>query len=244
MVGLIRLRPLQYKGHSSADGKKFILEAVLKVLSSQHEDSRFRIQFRATEKGQASFGGQPLTCYTEPIQVISKPEVLQPKVQGSRKRTRNDLVLEKLAALESRQKKYQEDLQARLSALSNVSSHHAPKSWAQAPLEDSFLHFLNIFYGTPARERVEVIRHVMRLSPHLAATTAQLTAIIGSEMNVDITGASPLTVVETTPLHEFADDTFYPELSECFLQPHGSLNMDVHDANKLLLDVGFPLEAD
>ena len=163
-VGLIRLRPLQYTGRASEDGKNFFLEATIKVLSSQHEDSRFRIQIRAYDsKTKAEYPS--LMCYTEPIQVISKPEVLRPKTQR-KKRTRNDIILEKLESLEEKQSKLQEITNSKIDALLSIN----PKLYSKVnsasgdiDLAEAFRNFVTALRNTPKRKRAKKLRQGMEL---------------------------------------------------------------------------------
>lgn len=71
----------------------------IKVLSSQHEHSRFRVRVQSTK-----YHSVP-PVLTKPIEVISKPDVLRRRAQPKRKR--RNLALEAVESLERRQLEFE-----------------------------------------------------------------------------------------------------------------------------------------
>jgi len=99
-VDFLKAKPLDYSGHVENNPLEYSLELNINALSSQHEDSLFKVKIQAvTLNSRQPIPG--LCCYTTEILVISKPEVLRPKApKGGQKRARDDQVLQNLARLE------------------------------------------------------------------------------------------------------------------------------------------------
>jgi len=100
-VDFLKSKPLDYSGHvENGNVYEYSLELLINSLSSQHEDSLFKVKIQAVEPStRKPIAG--LCCYTTEILVISKPEVLKPKPpKGAQKRTREDQVLQQLARIE------------------------------------------------------------------------------------------------------------------------------------------------
>lgn len=101
-VACLKVQPLSYKGiMKEGDSKTCVLELTIGVLSSQHEDMNFKILIQAIDiKTKSKIPN--LTIISEPVQVISKPDVLRKKKLPSvpRKNTANTAILDRLSALE------------------------------------------------------------------------------------------------------------------------------------------------
>ena len=103
----VRQKPFTYKGTVERnDTRKCSLVVSISILSSQHEDMNFVIFIIAKD---SKSGKVVANGYSDPIQVISKPEVLRKKREPkSKKRTWNDRITEMLERIEVNQQKHQD----------------------------------------------------------------------------------------------------------------------------------------
>ena len=162
-VECIRLKPLEFKGMARPDDRtKYLVHASIAVLSSQHEDMNFRVRFTAHDtRSKKPLAG--LTAVSEPIQVISKPEVLDKKngVRLSRKRKRaspNDAIMKVLAWIEATQAKHTQMLEAQKSDAVEASGK-APREETLA-FEYAFNTFVRAYMDVPEEERAVKLRKV------------------------------------------------------------------------------------
>jgi len=70
LVDSIRQEPLEYKAHIAEDGASVKVECRIKVLTSQHANSLFRVRFIAT----CSESNSILQVTSHPVKVVSKPK--------------------------------------------------------------------------------------------------------------------------------------------------------------------------
>jgi len=98
----VRQKPYKYKGIvERGDPRKCTLQVSISILSSQHEDMNFLLEIKAkdTKSNKVVAMG-----FSEPVQVISKPDVLRKKREPKKKkRTWNDRITETLERLEAKQ---------------------------------------------------------------------------------------------------------------------------------------------
>jgi hypothetical protein len=110
-VMFIKVKPLEYSGHIfDNDPRKFTLEIFIKILSSQHEDSLFKVLLRAVDPAtKKPIPGLETT--TKEILSISKPEVVR-KLNEPRqkKRTRDEIIFDALSRIESKLEQQQETI--------------------------------------------------------------------------------------------------------------------------------------
>eukprot|EP01096_Ripella_sp_DP13-Kostka_P006097 TRINITY_DN2153_c0_g1_i2.p1 TRINITY_DN2153_c0_g1~~TRINITY_DN2153_c0_g1_i2.p1 ORF type:complete len:465 (+),score=181.87 TRINITY_DN2153_c0_g1_i2:137-1396(+) len=107
-VAKLKSKPFEYKGSlSETDGNIFVFDITIAVLSSQHEDMNFRLKVSSFD--EATGKAVPhLQVLSEPIQVISKPEVLQKKKEPKKKKhTWNDRVTDTLVQIQDQIKQQQ-----------------------------------------------------------------------------------------------------------------------------------------
>jgi len=127
----VRQKPFRYKGSVDAkDTRKCCLQASISILSSQHEDMNFLlfIQAKHAKTGEVLAKG-----YSDPVQVISKPDVLRKKREPKKKkRTWNERVTEMLETIAAKQDKQEEIL----------------KQMRDTPHVDPF----TSLFGTPGKE--------------------------------------------------------------------------------------------
>jgi len=105
-VDYVQNKPFQFKVQAAAGGESANLEIRLKVLSSQHEDTFFRVKIVALDPVTKQPVVDSLKVVSAPIKVISKPEQLK-KRRPTKKRTLNDLLVETLTRIEQGQQKQQ-----------------------------------------------------------------------------------------------------------------------------------------
>lgn len=171
-VGWIKVKPLEYQGHMDEhDDLKFKLEVYIKILSSQHEDSLFKLLLRAKDaKTGKLIPGLEVT--SKEMLVISKPEVLRKKNEPrTKKRTRDDVLLEALSRIESKLEQQQQAIQQlQKERRSESDALTAPKSESmqvepipsKTDLESSVVQFMNAFHALDHDERPEKVRKVLR----------------------------------------------------------------------------------
>ena len=103
----VRQKPFKYKGTvERGDIRKCTLNVSISILSSQHEDMNFVIFVTAKD---SKTGKVVANGYSDPIQVVSKPDVFRKKQEPkSKKRTWNDRITEMLERIEANQQKHQD----------------------------------------------------------------------------------------------------------------------------------------
>jgi len=117
-----KTKPLDYTTHSNERGDQVTLEVKIKVLTSQHEDSKFRVRIRLVDTQTSQHIHEQLELYSHPIKVVSKPDAYLKKkktttttttVLGKRKRASpNDKILDILTRIEDKQKQQDEQFKA------------------------------------------------------------------------------------------------------------------------------------
>eukprot|EP01087_Luapelamoeba_hula_P011690 TRINITY_DN3211_c0_g1_i1.p1 TRINITY_DN3211_c0_g1~~TRINITY_DN3211_c0_g1_i1.p1 ORF type:complete len:623 (+),score=187.89 TRINITY_DN3211_c0_g1_i1:179-2047(+) len=133
-VDYVKVAPLNYQCRVAEKGEKVLIEASLSVLSSQHEDSFFRIRFSLPSG---------LRLYSHPIRVVSKPAQLrrkkeQPTAARGKKRTFTESVKDALVRLERTQRDQSNTLHSLFQALvtqNQILERHQPDLKRQRLLE-------------------------------------------------------------------------------------------------------------
>jgi len=175
-VDYVKLKPIDFKTTVSDLGDQATLEIKIKVLTSQHENSFFRIKICASCP-QLNI---PLEVRSEPIKVISKPETLKKKA-SSKKRNLNDLLVESITRIEQQQKEQQKLIEHLIQKSDRVPETlpHQPVSLREADLqfpqkydvtvsseaeqfEGNFRKFFQSFNSIPADERPVKIRKLIK----------------------------------------------------------------------------------
>jgi len=126
-VACLKVQPLSYKGIiKEGDSKTCVLELTIGVLSSQHEDMNFKVLIQAVDTS-ANTKIHNLCISSEPIQVISKPDVLRKKKLPStpRKATANTAIMDKLYSIEQA-----------LARIEQSTSNHSPTATPSANSSD------------------------------------------------------------------------------------------------------------
>jgi len=175
----LKQQPFKYKGTVDPDNSRScIVQASISILSSQHEDMNFVLKFVANDREN----GEPVVVgYSEPIQVISKPDVLRKKRQPkAKKRTWNDRITETLERMEAKQeellKQFAEQKDVRcISPSSSPALVHdqTPTPSPSENFESAFYHLVQAYKNLSADERPSKIRKLFQ-TPTADLTTADL----------------------------------------------------------------------
>jgi len=196
-VDWIKVKPLEYSGQiEERNPLLYTLELMIKVLSSQHEDSLFKVKIQALN-AQTRQVLPHLVAFTSEILVISKPEVLKPKApKGGQKRTRDDQVLQYFTRLDKRL----EDMATtmRLNKYCNnstaVSNYHASVEEAEnvpptTSFESAISTLLSAYKSLTPEERPEKTRRVMRaLKPEDSSILSEALKMMMGETSVGLHG--------------------------------------------------------
>lgn len=172
-VDFIKVKPLEFHGRldDGSQGLRYTLELSIKVLSSQHEDSLFKVRLQAINQHSR----QPvpgLVAYSSEILVISKPEVLRKKTEpkGQRKRTRDDQIVEALARIEKRLDVMAAAGHAAEKEVGGTGKGDERKTVVveapqKQPFEGAVVNFISSFSSLTQDERPEKVRRVIRSLP-------------------------------------------------------------------------------
>lgn len=97
----VKQKPYKYKGIvERGEPRKCTLQVSISILSSQHEDMNFLLDIKAKDNSNKVIAAG----ISEPVQVISKPDVLRKKREPrKKKRTWNDRITETLERIEAKQ---------------------------------------------------------------------------------------------------------------------------------------------
>eukprot|EP00005_Dracoamoeba_jomungandri_P003807 CAMPEP_0174260914 /NCGR_PEP_ID=MMETSP0439-20130205/10994_1 /TAXON_ID=0 /ORGANISM="Stereomyxa ramosa, Strain Chinc5" /LENGTH=376 /DNA_ID=CAMNT_0015345293 /DNA_START=89 /DNA_END=1219 /DNA_ORIENTATION=- len=135
-VPSIRGKPVEYKGSVSTGGARMKMEFKIKVLSSHMENMFFRLKLTAVVQETGEIIPE-LSCMTDAIKVISKPDQLRPSSSRGKKRTMNDRIMEKLEAIEAGQQQLLKEIKTSSNNDSNDfcgSSFFQPEAFSSSPL--------------------------------------------------------------------------------------------------------------
>jgi len=162
-VGFINTIPLDYSARvDSADPTKCVVDVTIKILSSQHEDSLFKLRIRAMEPQSKYVFSEVVSS---PIQVISKPEVIKKKNQPrGKKRTRDEKIFDVLSRIESRienQQKSLDDLHIKEPAISQTGTNSA-----EDELDLALKKLISALENIQPQERSAIIRQVFCRNSH------------------------------------------------------------------------------
>lgn len=179
-VACVKVQPLTYRGIvKKSNPSVCYLEATVKVLSSQHEDMNFKLKFTAVDNQTKRPIPEIAPVFSEPLQVISKPEVLkkknQPRSTTPRKnKTKSELILETLARIEATQALQQKQIDNIIGGdKKSGSTEKLPKlgkrafgettssSVATKSLELAYQQFLSAYRALPLEERPTKIQKIV-----------------------------------------------------------------------------------
>jgi len=156
----LKAPPLVFKAHLDSSGTRGTFELRIRVLTSQHEDSCFRVLIQVLN---------PITKYsfeisTEPIKVVSKlsgnnpkPYILPKKKPQSKKRSaENDSnIVQKLKELEEQQKQQREEIEK----LTQAESKR--ENGIETDFETAFFRLVELYRASSRQERPEKVRKVL-----------------------------------------------------------------------------------
>jgi len=227
-VACVKVQPLTYRGVvKKSNPSVCFLEATIKVLSSQHEDMNFRLKFTAVNATTKAPIPEIAPAYSQPIQVISKPEVLkkknQPRSQPGRKnKTKSELILETLARIEATQAQQQLQID-QLAKKRDKSSKLGKRPLVQVEnnkcFTTAFNNLISAYRATPLEERPTKLKKIAYATPD---SDLQVWNTIVDQMKVDDWKPSPQTTIPpttssppttfSTDLFEFNSDEFLSSL--------------------------------
>eukprot|EP01087_Luapelamoeba_hula_P009740 TRINITY_DN2543_c0_g1_i3.p1 TRINITY_DN2543_c0_g1~~TRINITY_DN2543_c0_g1_i3.p1 ORF type:complete len:451 (+),score=52.12 TRINITY_DN2543_c0_g1_i3:46-1353(+) len=139
-VDFVKLSPIEYTTKTNGTGESITLEVKLNVLSSQHEDSYFKIKFWTR--------GSNLSVTSPPIRVVSKMNQLKKcreALRAGTKRTFNDMMKDTLQRIEEQQRE-----QARtMATILEKMAPDAPKRARVVPSNPFSSDFVSSFASSP-----------------------------------------------------------------------------------------------
>lgn len=142
----VRQKPYKYKGIvERGEPRKCTLQVSISILSSQHEDMNFILDIKAKDSNNKVIAAG---C-SEPVQVISKPDVLRKKREPrKKKRTWNDRITETLARIEEKQDQALKLINEKGGNVSNnIQSYDDPFADILNPPKHPSEAFENAFYS-------------------------------------------------------------------------------------------------
>lgn len=238
----VRSRPLTTRGLVNPKSPSACrLETVVEALSSRHEDMSFKIKLAAVDMATKKKITAIPPVYTEPFQVISKPDVLLKKKQKSRKlprkptQTKQDQVLEVLQRIEAQQAQQQSQLNFLMSQYAaqahQAAFHSFPHSESSLPLDGAFSQFVGAVNRIPKHERPMKLRKLFTESqPSDVLTFSETVDFLPGDHRVGMSAMSHTPSASVQPAHS----------ADHFLSP--SATVDTHDLgptfDELLADLG------
>lgn len=183
-VDYVKDKPVDIRTQVSESGEELNVELKVKVLTSQHENSLFRIKIIILDPNT----GLPIHPYwhiiTAPVKVISKPELskrkktsaTEPTVRPT-KRKANDMVAEAVARLAEQQRQQQEAIHRFMKLNTSPVVANSPEQTknfecpskypecqAEENIESVFYDFFNIYLRLSPQDKAMKIRKVVRSS--------------------------------------------------------------------------------
>jgi hypothetical protein len=167
-VDYVKVKPIDFKPTVSENGDSIMAELRIKVLTSQHENSFFRVKIVALDPATGQQYHAALVTLSEPVKVISKPEQKK-KAPTPKKRTAGDMLSETIQRIEEQQKE-----QTMLIEKLLQSSDQSPSARAfnnnqledkeNSEFEQAFGNFFRVFNALSSEEKPVKIRKLIRNS--------------------------------------------------------------------------------
>lgn len=107
-VDFVKVKPVEHKAKVSGQGSQVFLEVRLKVLTSQHENSLFRVKITAYQTTTSEGFFPELCVYSDAIKVMSKPEQIMKKAHLKKKRTVEDSLTDTVSRILEQQKQQEQ----------------------------------------------------------------------------------------------------------------------------------------
>ena len=174
-VDFVKVKPVEHKAKVSGQGTQILLEVRLKVLTSQHENSFFRVKITAVLAQNNSEQYSPeLVVYSDAIKVMSKPEQIMKKAHQKKKRTVEESLSETVARILDQQKQQERLIQQLIGSVAADDAKRKqlqvqePPQQVSSPkvketnFEHCFDRFISAYEVLPQEERPRKIRRVMR----------------------------------------------------------------------------------
>jgi len=162
-VSYVNKPPLKYRSYTDDEGC-VLLEAEVLVLTSHHEYLLFRLKMHAERKNRII---PNTTCFSEPIKVVSKPDIVKPK-ETKRNST---FILKTINTVYHKQMQHKTLTQNIFDTLLVVKKRKRQKTSAGPAAEDpadfegKFYKFFGNFVRTPPDVRPRVVSTLTRSLP-------------------------------------------------------------------------------
>eukprot|EP00013_Stygamoeba_regulata_P026609 CAMPEP_0177646442 /NCGR_PEP_ID=MMETSP0447-20121125/9776_1 /TAXON_ID=0 /ORGANISM="Stygamoeba regulata, Strain BSH-02190019" /LENGTH=317 /DNA_ID=CAMNT_0019148975 /DNA_START=128 /DNA_END=1081 /DNA_ORIENTATION=- len=186
-VDFVKVKPVEHKAKVSGQGSQVILEVRLKVLTSQHENSLFRVKITAFQTSTNEGFTPELSVYSDAIKVMSKPEQIMKKAHLKKKRSVEDSLADTVTRLLDQQKQQEQLIHTLLEAVASSSKKRkveaAPEVAAVTKVEKNsfescFNNLINSYEALASEERPSKVRRVIRNTP--VAETTQVNELLGT----------------------------------------------------------------
>ena len=184
--------PFTYRG-TKIDSSKIKLDVSIAVLSSQHQDSNFKLKIELLDSLSKPLPGY--TIYSDCIQVISKLAVLNNKKNqtGSKKRKNNSTssstsVIQKLTCLDEKLDRILKEINTDNASVSLKKRFRPlefdfPPRTCQPSFETAYFDLCNAFVMLPEQQRAAKIRKCLQNDPVMFAQLAS--AFTQVQQNMD-----------------------------------------------------------
>lgn len=166
-VDYLKQPPVSFKQSVNATGTQLTLELRIKVLTSQHENSFFRVLITALNASTGLPIEPELSVQTDPYKVISKPErsrkrKMEAAAGPAKKKTLNELLMESMKRIEEQQAQQQKLIQQLLLVPTKCEPAAKARGSAADEFESNFRACFQYFHSLPPEERPSKIRKVVR----------------------------------------------------------------------------------
>jgi len=167
-VDYVKVKPVKCKPTVNDAGNQVSFELRIKVLTSQHENSFFRVKIFILDPTTGHPFHPALAVMSEPVKVISKPEQLKKKPPSTKKRNINEILVETISRIEEQQREHQKMIETLLVCseakpiLANISKPLSSQEDEGTDFESCFKRFFKTFYSLPVEEKPIKIRKLLR----------------------------------------------------------------------------------
>jgi len=217
-VDFVKDKPMQFKSTINQNGAKITLEVRIKVLTSQLEDSLFKIGVGILDAVSHQLAFQ---VYSEPIKVISKSDQVKQKKgtsKGKNKKLSTDFLSDALSSIEERaqiQTRQLEELIESSEILMSVGGFQmVPPIQTIPDFETSFRTFLSVFGSLSPEAKRQKLQHMSTSSEMVPV--AELLQSCWNEGNVRLVQQQQ----ETEAIHHHHQQQEGNKICECVNCPY------------------------
>jgi len=212
-VDFVKVKPVEHKAKVSGQGSQVFLEVRLKVLTSQHENSLFRVKITAYPTSNTEGFVPELCVYSDAIKVMSKPEQIMKKAHLKKKRTVEDSLSETVSRILDQQKQQEQLIHTLIEAVvtadgkkrklsDNRRDSSAPEKVQKVEkdsFENCFHSLVSSFDALPAEDRPLKIRRVVQ---NASATESEEVALLLNDLQTEV-NAQSASVTPSTEMSSF-----------------------------------------